>query len=269
MQKLLRSYGLIFPVFSLSFYVGCGGSDNPPVAATTPAAATGGAAGASTGEPLAPLTPASKVDLLLAIDNSLDMGAKQKLLADSLPYLLDGLAHPPCVPPGQTAPWKPGPAEGACPEGTQRAFAPVTDVHVGVVSSSLGGHGAPGQYGTGFCEFDPQTTFGAGIAVNNPTMNDGGRLLSRKKTAPAGTSDGQYAEVPTTNGFLTWAPGAADPSELAANVADLVQGADEIGCGFEAQLESWYRFLVDPSPPKLLIKLDSCKFCPKPRFSGV
>jgi hypothetical protein len=30
----------------------------------------------------------------------------------------------------------------------------------------------------------------------------------------------------------------------------MVKAADERGCGYEAQLESWYRFLVDPSPPE-------------------
>jgi len=47
--------------------------------------------------------------------------------------------------------------------------------------------------------------------------------------------------------FLKWEPGVS-ADELNAHFRELVVGAGEEGCGFEAPLEAWYRFLVDPEP---------------------
>jgi hypothetical protein len=65
--------------------------------------------------------------------------------------------------------------------------------------------------------------------------------------------------VPTygSEGFLAWdpngtensPPGEADKNALVENFTAVVLGADQAGCGYEAQLESWYRFLVEPNPP--------------------
>ena len=44
-------------------------------------------------------------------------------------------------------------------------------------------------------------------------------------------------------------PGEASVTAFAQNVSDSVLGVGQVGCGFESQLESWYRFLVDPDPP--------------------
>ena len=35
----------------------------------------------------------------------------------------------------------------------------------------------------------------------------------------------------------------------------MVQWTGEHGCGYEAQLESWYRFLIDPEPPATVAKV--------------
>ena len=65
-------------------------------------------------------------------------------------------------------------------------------------------------------------------------------------------------DLPNWNqqGFLVWDPkqmltpvGIADPALFAAGLAKTVQSAGDHGCGFEASLEGWYRFLVDPEPP--------------------
>jgi hypothetical protein len=37
----------------------------------------------------------------------------------------------------------------------------------------------------------------------------------------------------------------------------MVVGAGQIGCGYEAQLESWYRFLVDPTPAEITLDKDA------------
>jgi flagellum-specific ATP synthase len=53
---------------------------------------------------------------------------------------------------------------------------------------------------------------------------------------------------------LAWNGG--DAAAVTALVADFeahVAGAGEVGCGFEAPLEAWYRFLVDPQPPQEIV----------------
>src|SRR5688500_19235150 len=60
---------------------------------------------------------------------------------------------------------------------------------------------------------------------------------------------------PTGYGFLHWAGGvAADVAALSADFSEHVAAVGETGCGFEAPLEAWYRFLVDPSPPIDVVK---------------
>ena len=64
--------------------------------------------------------------------------------------------------------------------------------------------------------------------------------------------------VPTyqEHGFLAWDPEAeqiqpglhTDNEALKADIETMVAGVGQEGCGFEAQLESLYRFLVDPNP---------------------
>ncbi len=199
------------------------------------------------------VTRADKVDVLLAVDNSRSMADKQGILALSIPDLVKGLVNPACVSPdtGQLADTPASPDE-PCANGTARRFRPVKDIHLGVVSSSLGGHGS-----------DACIASGAGKASND----DKGHLLDRKDPSLP-DKVATYQEM----GFLAWdpdqrldPPGEADidaDSKADANKAalvpglrDLVLGAGQIGCGYESQLESWYRFLIDPSPP-LSLTLD-------------
>ncbi len=49
----------------------------------------------------------------------------------------------------------------------------------------------------------------------------------------------------------------ADLTSAQHAFTDLVAAAGEKGCGFEAQLESWFRFLVDPVPPVMPTTRDS------------
>ncbi len=163
-----------------------------------------------------------KIDLLLMVDNSISMADKQSLLAASVPRLILNLITPRCMsggtPTGQNFP---------CDAGSTPEFAPVADLHVGVVTSSLGAHG-----GESCSETSPNF---------KPEQNDGGRLVG--STRPG---------LPSQDGlgFLAWAPGAIqDPTELVNALRQHVNAAGETGCGYEAQLESWYRFLIDPQPP--------------------
>jgi hypothetical protein len=136
-----------------------------------------------------------------------------------------------------------------CPSGSVRAHLAVNDIHIGVVSSSLGGYGAdacPDQENN-TCAPDP-----------NFTNNDKGHLLSRE-TACGGGSIPTYQNM----GFLAWdptaklnPPGESDLATLIDNFRDIVIGVDQLGCGYESQLEGWYRFLVDPEPFESISVID-------------
>jgi hypothetical protein len=189
-----------------------------------------------------------KIDLLLMIDNSRSMADKEEILAQSVPDLVGRIVNPPCVDasgvPSQGQP--PGPL-APCSAGTKRAITPVLDVHVGVVTSSLGGHGSDSCMvkETQSCNGSP-----------NPSNDDAGHLVHRKDPCGSGL-------VPTyqDKGYLAWdpaqklnPPGESMVGDLGQNAGlvpsfrDLVLGAGQIGCGYESQLEGWYRFLVDTEP---------------------
>ncbi|MBK8252021.1 MAG: hypothetical protein IPK82_05070 [Polyangiaceae bacterium] len=197
-------------------------------------AGTAGDGGTGGGTGGGGITSTTKVDILFAVDNSRSMADKQQIMSLALDDLLSGLANPPCLDASGQLISQPGPTE-ACPNGSARQYQPVTDIHIGVISSSLGGHGA-----------DACSTAGAGKESNN----DKGHLLDRLDPAGPGT-------VPTYQGFgfLKWdplgqatPPGESNAMTLGQNFANLVLGVGQIGCGYESQLESVYRFLVDPAP---------------------
>jgi hypothetical protein len=193
--------------------------------------------------------PSHKVDLLFMLDNSASMADKQKILASTAPELLRRFVSPACVDATGEVVKKPADPSEACPAGSHRAFAPVQDMHVGVISSSLGGHGAD------ICERIAPDAPGQ-TPVKNFTRDDRGRLLTRGPRTDASVV--QFPTVPTykDGGFVAWdaaaklaPPGLSDVSALIADVGKLVVGADQIGCGYESSLEAWYRFLVQPDPP--------------------
>jgi len=236
---------------------------SPALAALVAASALG--CGSSVEEPPKPpateepgwtrlAAPVEQLDLLLTIDNSRSMGDKQEILALALPELIDVLVNPPCVVAEYAADQvKVGSPTDPCPAGRVRLFRPVRDLHVGVISTSLGGHGGD------LC--DPT---GPGGHSND----DRGHLLAR--STPEQVND---LETFQGKGFLAWdpgqerggSPGAPDPGDgeadllvdsaadtnataLVPQIQDMVRGVGEVGCGLESQLESWYRFLVDPEP---------------------
>jgi hypothetical protein len=182
---------------------------------------------------VSPAPKSSKLDVLFVVDNSPNTDASHDLLASSIPYLVDRLARPACVDADGNVLAQTASPTDPCPSGA-RDFSPVTDMHIAVISTSLGGHGAD------ICSAESTGW--------NPEQNDAAHLLTR---GPNGVPVSTY----TDKGFLAWDPGLkaspagdADPNSLSSKLADLVRGAGARGCGFEAQLESWYRFLVDPDP---------------------
>ncbi|MFS8071704.1 MAG: hypothetical protein ACMG6S_35490, partial [Byssovorax sp.] len=188
-----------------------------------------------------------KVDILVSIDNSRSMADKQAILALALGDLVQSLTNPACVDgQGNTAPQQPASSQDACPAGTVREFAPLLDIHVGIVSSSLGGHGGNA------C---PVPAPGAACTNEvNPSNDDKSHLLARADVCAAAT-------LPTyqNQGFLAWdpeqtltPPGDANPSDFTMKFRDMVLGVGQLGCGYESQMESWYRFLADPEPSQTI-----------------
>ena len=174
-----------------------------------------------------------KIDLLLVIDNSRSMADKQEILHKAVHDLVGRLVNPWCVDantglydPGVTQPSNP---VQQCPDGTEREFSPLDDIHVGVISSSLGGHGSDA------C--DPG---------NEPTNDDHAHLITR----------GDGVVTYENKGFLWWHPGPSDSEDeveaqmdsIIENLRKIVIGVGETGCGYEASMEAWYRFLVQPDP---------------------
>jgi hypothetical protein len=203
-------------------------------------------------------TPTSgKVDMLFDIDNSGSMGDKQNYLKLAIPDLVNRLINPNCVNPTTGA--SSGPSmKGACASASDvPEFPPVHDMHVGIISSSLGPRGGNA------C--NAAATAPAPFTNLQAHNDDQAHLLNRTLTfAPAGSTsptsvtEGTVADAPGIDPFLYWYPSTAaptgagvrinDPTNLIQDFTQLVGGTGVFGCGIESQLESWYRFLVQPDP---------------------
>jgi len=173
-----------------------------------------------------------KIDLLFMIDNSRSMGDKQKLLARAVPELARRLVVPRCVGPAGEVHERMS-LDEVCPSGTAAEFRAVRDIHIAVITSSLGSHGAEMP-----------------ACASVPPENDRGLLLPSVRGGLTSYDN---------SGFLAWdplqklsPPGEADPTRLGNQFSEMVKMAGEDGCGYESSLEAWYRFLVDPEPPKTL-----------------
>jgi len=212
--------------------------------------------------PVAPATPTTtnvyisqirqtgvdKIDLLFMIDNSISMADKQEILAKAVPVLVQRLITPTCLDTnemstGATA----DPVTGLCPANKGLPeFKAIQDIHIGIVTSSLGDHGS-----NDVCS-DAQNQANGGTSTYNdlaqllPSVRGGSNLYSWNNT-----------------GFLVWDPrkqdsvldphtpitgGENNPTTFIQNFTTQVTAAGEQGCGYEASLEAWYRFLVDPEP---------------------
>jgi hypothetical protein len=146
-----------------------------------------------------PAVALHKLDLLLMIDNSIGTTSKSQLLKDAADWLLTS------------------------------AKLSADDIHVGVITSSLGSHGASGQ---------------KDVCVSAED-NDHAQLLGALR--PGLTTF-------KNSGFLAWGP-TGDPKieTVVAELDPMIDAVGEHGCGYEASLEAWYRFLVDPAPPESVV----------------
>lgn len=167
-----------------------------------------------------------KIDLLFVVDNSVSMADKQEILALAVPEMVKRLVNPLCVDADGNTVENPGEPQG-CPDGFAEEFSAVDDIHIGVISSSLGGHGSRS------C---PR------VDTMDPTWknDDQGHLIGSVRDLP--------------EDFLTWTGGGIPERDaLVTAFTAHVRGPGEKGCGFEAPLEAWYRFLVDPQPPQEIV----------------
>lgn len=226
---------LVLSVVSAGALLACG--NEVETQTTTPNGGHGGT-GTGTGQqggegPGGYTATSSRMDLLLVVDNSRGMSDKQEILGAAIPDLVSRIANPACVDAlGLPIGAQPASPTDPCPQGSSREFSPVTDLHIGVISSSIGDHGGD------VCPEDSPGSFN----------NDYARLLSRD------ASGGTVATYQSL-GFLAWdpnqtlvPPGEGSVAALVSSLASMVGGTGSTGCGFEATLESWYRFLIDPNP---------------------
>ena len=189
----------------------------------------------------------AKLDLLFMIDNSPSMADKQKILAVAVPDLVERFANPVCVDRAtrnQVGTVEPGESCSDRFPHAERELDPIVDIHIGVITSSLGGHGSDS------CHDDLSHEW-------NPRQQDMAHLTGWGKD-----DDGHDVIVDTYQGlgFLNWDPTMrSDPpgedriDQLKTDFAYLVRGASQNGCGFEAGLEAWYRFLIDPAPYERMV----------------
>lgn len=193
----------------------------------------------------------NKIDLLFVIDNSRSMADKQLVLAAAVPDLVRRLVSPDCVALSGGGRAKPD-AAGKCAAGFEPEFQSVKDIHIGVVTSSLGGPGC------GAVPEPPRPDDTAEEKEAAEQITDNAHLLGTRGRFVSALAKVQNTDPPAPAGFLDWNP-SARPGQSAdaftTTFTVMTKAAGEIGCGYEAQLESFYRFLIDPAPPRSFQKV--------------
>jgi len=173
----------------------------------------------------------NKVDVLFMIDNSPSMADKQEVLTAAVPILLGRLVTPRCLDADERPTGSVVRADGTCTASGTPEFAPIGDIHIGIVSSSLGAHGGSTCSAQAGSDFDDRAHLIGTLRSEVPTWDNSGFLA----WDPTGTRNSP--------------PGESDSAKLVTDFAAMVRATGEHGCGYEASLESWYRFLIDPEPP--------------------
>ena len=211
-------------------FVGRGG------AGPTDGGSSGGATPIDSLTEVGPQVQSNKLDVLFVVDNSVGMASKQALLAASLPGLLRRLTNPLCIDAqGKPAAAQPASGSDACSTGT-REFAPVIDMHLGAITTSIGGHG------------------GAVCAQDSPSPhnNDQAQLIPSKRDGVQ-----SYKGLGFSAFDRAGKTGLSDLTALTTEVQDVISAAGQDGCGYEAPLEAMYRFLIDPAPPLAVEKVNN------------
>lgn len=179
-------------------------------------------------------TSVNKIDLLFMIDNSGSMSDKQAILRLAVPDLVERLVNPVCIDAAGRQ-YEPPPPGEICPPGKIREFEPVEDIHIGVISSSLG---------------DLTANTACPAQGSSQGAADGVDMAHLLGSLPRGEGTGA-----APGGFLEWRTGVTDPERFSSDFARMIERVGERGCGFEASLEAWYRFLIDPYPYRELARV--------------
>lgn len=179
------------------------------------------------------LKASDKLDLLFAVDDSASMADKHELLRQVIPSLISRLTTPLCIDEQGTQVGR-SDAFGRCAQGTLE-FAQVRDLHVGVLSSSLGTAGD-------ICT--PELNRHAELYLPGRLKQSAAPFLSwqsqGQQSAPEGIVFDEPSELAGTLQTFFSQPTPAQPV-----TADAI---GERGCGIESQMESVYQFLIAPDP---------------------
>jgi hypothetical protein len=220
-----------------------GASDGPPADVVSPTPEAGGGDGGGGTEGGTSL-PSSKLDVLFTVQNSASMVGVGPYVQASIQSMFDRLVNPNCVDASGNVVGVS--SSGACTTGSLE-FQPVQDIHVGIVTTSLGGRGG---------DQCPDTATNPANPSLNAHADDQGQLINR-----IGANETPLADASPSN-FLAWFPGVsanagqpAPPVPAIGSESQLVGDFEAIladtglhGCGFTAPLEAWYRFLIQPDP---------------------
>ncbi|HEY3816310.1 MAG TPA: hypothetical protein VGL81_04015 [Polyangiaceae bacterium] len=193
-----------------------------------------------------PPTPTSKLDILFAVQNSASMVGVGPYVQASVQAMFDRLVSPNCIDGSGSVVGVS--SAGVCATGSLE-FQPVSDIHIGIVTTSLGGRGSDQCADTSTNPANPSLSAHA---------DDHGELINR-----TGANETPLSDASPSN-FLAWFPSVpqnagkpAPPvpaigteSQLVSDFQGLLADTGVYGCGFTAPLEAWYRFLVQPDPYK-------------------
>lgn len=230
---------------------GAGGAAGQAGAASSGGVGTGGSTGGSAGTvanggsggsgyppiDIGEQKKSDKLDVLFVVDNSITMADKQNVLRQSVSSFVTRLVNPLCVDvDGKPVATQPATADAACSSG-HREFTPVKDMHLGVITTSIGSHGGD------VCA-TPQSA--------DEHLDDHAELLPMQRTNLPSYNGSGYLAYDATG-----AAGSTDVNHVIADLQTVVDLAGEHGCGYEAPLEAMYRFLVDPEPPTTVTRVGS------------
>jgi hypothetical protein len=214
-----------------------------------------------------------KLDILFSIDNSASMGDKQAYLEAAIPDLINRLITPNCISDADgttvtgVSTIDPTTGTATCAGASAPEFPPVHNMHIGVLSSSLGNR-LGNECLTEQQDTDPNKA-NSTITINGTTLDrhedDQAHLITRSSdpTIPVTGTPTEVDPLPDgddKSGFLAWYPTSntapaqagitviTSGTTLEADFADVIAGVHSFGCGIESQLENWYRFLIQPDP---------------------
>ena len=210
-----------------------------------PGALAGGAGGGGGGA--SACVDPTRMDLVLALDNSRSMADKQAILALTVPELVNGLVNPPCIDPsGAAQPMQPATPRTRAPGAScvrsrrSRTFTSASS------SSSIGGHGADS------CpDVDPNSKE---CSPNpNTTNNDKGHLAR----AHGRVRRRERADLPRTRAFWPGIRRADADTRRARTQID-----DGMGGGLAPRLRE---MVIGVGPDRLRLRVAARELVPLPR----